>query len=1572
KAEWLDFFEELDESIKNEKVSRGEADTFLRNLAQDYDYIHWIYLKANETLIKHNLMSVEEAKDFISLFYHDHFDRRRLLDSFPAELAVNGHIAYVQLEQLDINYVETGFAIEALGRSHDPLASKFLVERSRKELSPKEKLDVAKALGDVGTSEAVERLEEMGKSENKNRNGSREQKNLLAAIIEGLGKNGAYEYIMSWNGDTEQDNYINLKRIQQLLQTEREDLDRFAIMLTEEAKGERKGRLENELMQTLVRRESLPIQAEIKEWAGRWEGEDVLRLISEFREADRRSSGLTDVLIGLSQRDYGFSDFISVDIIGLLARQDKEIAKKRLREWRKSEKSDRIRLAIFEALYEFGVEDVVEEVESLLPEFNKYSDEKYKAYKLLLKAGRTEFQDEVINLISQDEFLNIYGVEILIMMDTPETMNLLIEKEKEGKYGYFKYIEIEIREKINKYLSGRKEPAARQWLLEKEGTGDEENLILVEAYKKIGTSAAIEKMIGVILQTRTSDVHYKMVGHLLELPYAEIFKELIHIQYKDPSWGSLPKETWLWHDVLDFIVKNPADEAIDALIELSKIVEKKAEAVKKGEIAGVTIWDYNMEKLAAQYLGKTKNEKALQRLTEIKKSIHNAEAIANALVENGSPEAVEHLLRWLDRMVAVDRYDPIKRVVVKALGKTNSYRAVDGLYGTIFKNDKWSITETTVSIVNLMTPKFYDKIFQCLTDPSQWPNAYQYREKRRTLVPLLNAGKYRGAGNLARYVSGKNITDSQMDTYIEAVLDHDLRYIENYYERDSDGAIQKFKNIFGQFKKSPILLFHILALSQELTSHSFPEVYPLFKEAVEADYEGEFDVMQFIADNELDRYLPEFLFTIFLYGDLEDLLADTGLTHQEIVKNLLTPARINNFLVKPSMFSNIVAQIMKFENQNLKQAFIDRIVGEAQNDIRLYVMLKILNDFKAIDGELFEGVKKDLGFEIPGLNPVWKGPQDTWFKDNVLKVGVYQDTDNESERAHYTRFPKIFTGGRLEDKYLEAYYRNFGGYEDKSQGPKYKQELAKNGAEKILVKHFPRTGKTIEIYLFPGLEKIKNSPFPIISSRSHSGAYGNNNYGGINSGWRIASHCRSEDDKDPLLKANPDNYPTTVIGTANADATNTLFYYALEYLGGTKELETWDDVAEFVAPHMPEWIKMFSMPTKDVGSQVAATLELMKRQGLLPEKAEKQSYNINEVIERARTQWQNDSQQEEDVPSVESVEDAAMLGARYELSQRAGKLEQIMVTHQTMGAFGNFGMIPDELSRLAAILKIKPEQFGAAIVIPVLDALTDWGVGHGRLLSSDITIALLNGDNRKILMNPSHGYLGDGRKNGFIAIDADFEQIARVTPPEISRILTIIGLAREMRHELGIKQDNMAWDSGLAYQLIEGSGISVVDFSMAIKTFLPDSNFTRTFGELAYQIEMVRKSLGNNGQVIVNNNGSFRIVLPDTVDMQTSHLTGFSRFAGVTVQKDSNAGLNSPEDLGGIDFGKVDLQREGDGSNLEFNFENPRQLEMLIDAEGLSPVIYTISPLPVQSLPMFLNISEADKREKSLAISKRL
>lgn len=425
-------------------------------------------------------------------------------------------------------------------------------------------------------------------------------------------------------------------------------------------------------------------------------------------------------------------------------------------------------------------------------------------------------------------------------------------------------------------------------------------------------------------------------------------------------------------------------------------------------------------------------------------------------------------------------------------------------------------------------------------------------------------------------------------TSVISQIDKGLLFFNIEIDNDARFGEENLGFYFSRLKYMDTVLYAVISLSQEITSHSFPMAYNHFKERIIDKY-GSFDIFRYISEEWDNALLTEFLFTLAIFDKLEESFVDTKYSPEELAGLVLPDEELENLTARPALLSKVIFNITGFEDKRLKDAFIDRIVSLAEKSLDMRVLISLMIDFKVIaKDDRFSSLTVD----VPSYDSAWLSPKKAWLKDDVLSAGLYWSTAKEGERWHYEEFPKIFTNGSKVD----PFYNNFKGYVDKSEDSAYRGKLIKNGAEKVLVKEFPATGRKIEIYLYSNLDSIKESNHSITISRGHAGEVGNNDYPGLPGTLRFASHCRSIDDSDQLIKANADSPIITITGTGRASETNPTLYYLLEYLGAEEKWGDWRSIKDYIRPHMPQSIEKYNFPSDDFSFIYAVMLQKLKSQ----------------------------------------------------------------------------------------------------------------------------------------------------------------------------------------------------------------------------------------------------------------------------------------------------------------------------------------------------------------------------------------
>jgi len=453
-----------------------------------------------------------------------------------------------------------------------------------------------------------------------------------------------------------------------------------------------------------------------------------------------------------------------------------------------------------------------------------------------------------------------------------------------------------------------------------------------------------------------------------------------------------------------------------------------------------------------------------------------------------------------------------------------------------------------------------------------------------------------------------------MHDFVRRKIDSELWTLNYLFDSDSPNAEKKMELYFKRLKKRPEILYSILAFSREITSHSFPLAYEYLKENIKAKYNERFDLFRYIQEEWNNAFLGEFLFTATIFDALEECLRYTQHKPDELAEIILSKDKIEGLLEKPSLFAKVMLNILSLDNKDLKNTFLDKIIDLAKEDMRFKIFIKLMLKEEFIprqDHGKFTSVVE--GIILPEYNSSWHAPQKKKLidKDGAIVIDLFWSTDKGGEKAHYAEFPKIFTDG----KNVNSFYKNFKGYIDRSDDPRYRDKLREKGAEKVLVKEFSQTGRKTEIYLYSSLAKARQSKAPMIISRSHSNENGNSDYPGLPGTLRFASHCRSINDSDSLIKVNPDSPIITITGTGRAIETNPTLYYMLEYLGIEATWGTWTDIKAYIANYIPKSIRKYNFPTDDISFIYSAVLEKMKQQKTIASNVELEIIGVSTWVE---------------------------------------------------------------------------------------------------------------------------------------------------------------------------------------------------------------------------------------------------------------------------------------------------------------------------------------------------------------------
>jgi serine/threonine protein kinase len=144
-----------------------------------------------------------------------------------------------------------------------------------------------------------------------------------------------------------------------------------------------------------------------------------------------------------------------------------------------------------------------------------------------------------------------------------------------------------------------------------------------------------------------------------------------------------------------------------------------------------------------------------------------------------------------------------------------------------------------------------------------------------------------------------------------------------------------------------------------------------------------------------------------------------------------------------------------------------------------------------------------------------------------------------------------------------------------------------------------------------------------------------------------------------------------------------------------------------------------------------------------------------------------------------------------------------------------FEMAPEELEAIRKALDLKTDAEVGALIREAFSALDAWGIDARRIKDKKILIALLKKLASKHLFE-------DHREDDFMGINEDFLNIG---DPKIRRILFIVGLAHELRHEAGIIGERLDLDAMLTAGLLIREDVDVGAFRTVLSRYIESTEY---------------------------------------------------------------------------------------------------------------------------------------------------
>lgn len=174
----------------------------------------------------------------------------------------------------------------------------------------------------------------------------------------------------------------------------------------------------------------------------------------------------------------------------------------------------------------------------------------------------------------------------------------------------------------------------------------------------------------------------------------------------------------------------------------------------------------------------------------------------------------------------------------------------------------------------------------------------------------------------------------------------------------------------------------------------------------------------------------------------------------------------------------------------------------------------------------------------------------------------------------------------------------------------------------------------------------------------------------------------------------------------------------------------------------------------------------------------------------------------------------ALKGKRGKINQKVEKDKRKSaatikgVVDMTGNAVDSFEMIQSEKALIAGALQVDESEF-AGFLSKAFEKLEQWdksgvAVDVEAVKKKKITLAILGKSDSKHLFE-------DCMDNGLIGINNEFMDIATKNP-ELAKILLIAGIAHELRHEAGMKDERGDLDKVFIAELLLNAGIKIDDF----------------------------------------------------------------------------------------------------------------------------------------------------------------
>jgi hypothetical protein len=382
-------------------------------------------------------------------------------------------------------------------------------------------------------------------------------------------------------------------------------------------------------------------------------------------------------------------------------------------------------------------------------------------------------------------------------------------------------------------------------------------------------------------------------------------------------------------------------------------------------------------------------------------------------------------------------------------------------------------------------------------------------------------------------------------------IDEELRAINKNSDWSTGSGLTAFKAYVARFADKHEVLFSALVLSNELTKRTYGIVFQELNSSLiqkKSKVRRGRSLFSYALAKQQSALFPSFIVSLASFDKFQMFFKKSRVPINILLEKVFSEKSMQFFAENPVEFYMVLREMVMTRQPYLREVFVQHIITLSETSEITQIALQSL----LANGELAAGnVSGTKGAvfaatELPVLPEVWKKPQKSWLtEDNILRVGIFWSLKNKLEKQEFSRFADIFS-----QKGRKVSYE---GYQE--IGVESIEGVA--APDRIFVKEFSGTGRTIELHLYSDAEALKTNWYPVVVSRGYSrddDLYYTTVYKDT---LRFALHSSSQKKCETLIQNNTDAAVVSVIGGEKGRDSDRIFLSFMEYLGQVDNWDSW-------------------------------------------------------------------------------------------------------------------------------------------------------------------------------------------------------------------------------------------------------------------------------------------------------------------------------------------------------------------------------------------------------------------------------